>query len=76
MLGTKWLYDFVNDNPLIEMLDITYVNDTHITRQNPKVVAINSVLEVDLTGQVCADSIGSKMHSGVGGQMDFIHGAS
>jgi acyl-CoA hydrolase len=58
------------------MLDIGYVNDTHIIRQNPKVTAINSALEVDITGQICADSIGPKMYSGVGGQMDFMRGAS
>ncbi|MEO6960593.1 MAG: acetyl-CoA hydrolase/transferase C-terminal domain-containing protein, partial [Puia sp.] len=76
VLGTKRLYQFVNDNPLIEMLDIGYVNDSHIIRQNPKVTAINSALEVDITGQVCADSIGPRMYSGVGGQMDFMRGAS
>jgi acyl-CoA hydrolase len=76
MLGTKRLYKFVNDNPLIEMLDIGYVNDTHVIRQNPKVTAINSAIEVDVTGQICADSIGCKMYSGVGGQMDFMRGAS
>jgi len=76
MVGTKKLYSFVNDNPMIEMLDIGYVNDVHIIRQNPKVVAINCALEIDLTGQVCADSIGLKMYSGVGGQMDFMRGAS
>lgn len=76
MIGTKKLYRFVNDNPMIEMLDIGYVNDVHIIRQNPKVVAINCALEIDLTGQICADSIGSKMYSGVGGQMDFMRGAS
>jgi 4-hydroxybutyrate CoA-transferase len=76
MLGTKRLYKFVNDNPLVEMLDIGYVNDTHVIRQNPKVTAVNSAVEIDLTGQVCADSIGSKMYSGVGGQMDFMRGAS
>lgn len=76
LLGTKRLYKFVHDNPMIEMLDIGYVNDTHIIRQNPKVTAINSALEIDLTGQVCADSIGSKMYSGVGGQMDFMRGAA
>jgi acyl-CoA hydrolase len=76
MIGTKKLYSFVNDNPMIEMLDIGYVNDVHIIRQNPKVVAINCALEIDLTGQVCADSIGLKMYSGVGGQMDFMRGAS
>ena len=76
MLGTKRLYQFANNNPIIEMLDISYVNDVHVIRQNPKVTAINSAIEVDLTGQVCADSIGTKMFSGVGGQMDFIRGAS
>jgi acyl-CoA hydrolase len=76
MLGTKKLYEFVHDNPMIDMLDIAYVNDVTVIRQNPRVTAINSALEVDLSGQVCADSIGSKMYSGVGGQMDFIRGAS
>jgi 4-hydroxybutyrate CoA-transferase len=76
MLGTKRLYQFVDDNPIIEMLDIAYVNDVHVIRQNPRVTAINSALEIDLTGQVCADSIGLKMFSGVGGQMDFMRGAS
>jgi 4-hydroxybutyrate CoA-transferase len=76
MLGTERLYKFVHDNPVIDMQDIGYVNDTHIIRQNPKVTAINSAVEVDLTGQICADSIGSKMYSGVGGQMDFMRGAS
>ena len=76
MLGTQRLYKFVHDNPMVDMQDIGYVNDTHIIRQNPKVTAINSAVEVDLTGQICADSIGSKMYSGVGGQMDFMRGAS
>lgn len=76
VMGTKKLYDFVNDNPLISMLDCSYVNDSNIIRQNPKTVAINSAIEIDLTGQVCADSIGQRMYSGVGGQMDFIRGAS
>jgi 4-hydroxybutyrate CoA-transferase len=76
MIGTQKLYRFVHDNPLIEMLDIGYVNEVHIIRQNPKVIAINSAIEIDLSGQVCADSIGSKMYSGVGGQMDFMRGAS
>jgi acyl-CoA hydrolase len=76
MLGTKRLYEFANNNPIIEMLDISYVNDVHVIRQNPKVTAINSAIEIDLTGQVCADSIGSKMFSGVGGQMDFMRGAA
>ena len=76
ILGTRKLYDYVSDNPLIEMRDSAYVNDTYIIRQNPKVTAINSAVEVDITGQVCADSIGSYLFSGVGGQMDFIRGAS
>ena len=76
MIGTRKLYQFVHDNPVIEMLDIGYVNEVHIIRQNPRVIAINSAIEIDLSGQVCADSIGSKMYSGVGGQMDFMRGAS
>lgn len=76
MVGTKKLYDFVNDNPAIRVMDIGYVNDTSIIRQNQKVTAINSALELDLTGQVCADSLGTYQYSGIGGQMDFIHGAS
>lgn len=75
-MGSQRLYDFMDDNPEIEMLDIAYVNDTAVIRQNPKVTAINSAVEIDLTGQVCADSIGTNMYSGVGGQMDFIRGAS
>lgn len=75
-MGTRRLYDFMDDNPEIEMLDIAYVNDTAIIRQNPKVTAINSAIEIDLTGQVCADSIGFRMFSGVGGQMDFMRGAA
>ncbi len=75
-MGSRRLYDFIDDNPLIAMLDIAYVNDTDVIRRNPKVSAINSAIEVDLTGQVCADSIGTKLYSGVGGQMDFIRGAS
>jgi acyl-CoA hydrolase len=76
VLGSKKLYDFIDDNPLIRMLDIDYVNDTKNIRQNPKMTAINSAIEIDLTGQVCADSIGTKIFSGVGGQMDFMRGAS
>jgi acyl-CoA hydrolase len=75
-MGTRRLYDFMDDNPEIEMLDITYVNDTAVIRQNPKVTAINSAIEIDITGQVCADSIGLRMFSGVGGQMDFMRGAA
>jgi 4-hydroxybutyrate CoA-transferase len=76
LMGTRRLYEFVDDNPMIEMEDAAYVNDTHIIRQNPKVVAINGAIAIDLSGQVCADSIGAQMYSGVGGQMDFIRGAS
>jgi acyl-CoA hydrolase len=76
LIGSQRLYDFVNDNPFIEMKESSFVNDTSKIRRNPKMVAINSAIEVDLTGQVCADSIGAKMYSGVGGQMDFIRGAS
>ncbi len=75
-LGSKRLYDFLDDNPLVAMLDMAYVNDTAVIRRNPKVTAINSAIEVDITGQVCADSIGDKQYSGVGGQMDFIRGAA
>ncbi|TDE15413.1 acetyl-CoA hydrolase/transferase family protein [Dyadobacter psychrotolerans] len=76
MVGTRKLYDFVNDNPAIRVMDIGYVNDTSIIRQNQKVTAINSAIELDITGQVCADSLGTYQYSGIGGQMDFIHGAS
>lgn len=75
-IGTRRLYEFIDDNPLIAMLDIEYVNNTAVIRKNPKVTAVNSALEVDLMGQICADSIGSLQYSGVGGQMDFIRGAS
>ena len=75
-MGTRRLYDFVDDNPLVAMLDIAYVNDPEVIRRNPRVTAINSAIEVDLTGQICADSIGTRQFSGVGGQMDFIRGAS
>lgn len=76
LIGSQRLYDFVNDNPFVEMKESSYVNDTARIRKNPKMVAINSAIEVDVTGQVCADSIGARMYSGVGGQMDFIRGAS
>jgi acyl-CoA hydrolase len=75
-LGSKRLYDFLDDNPLVAMLDMAYVNDVEVIRRNPKVTAINSAIEVDVTGQVCADSIGDRQYSGVGGQMDFIRGAA
>lgn len=76
LMGSKRLYDFVDDNSFIEMKESSAVNDTARIRKNPKMVAINSAIEVDVTGQVCADSIGGKMYSGVGGQMDFMRGAS
>ncbi|HEV8505305.1 MAG TPA: acetyl-CoA hydrolase/transferase C-terminal domain-containing protein [Chitinophagaceae bacterium] len=75
-LGTKRLYDFLDDNPAVHFLDIDYVNDPHIIRRNNKMVAINSAIEIDITGQVCADSIGTYQYSGVGGQMDFMRGAA
>lgn len=76
VLGTKAIYDFIHDNPEVLLLDCSYTNSPHIISQNPKVVAINSAIEIDLSGQVCADSIGSRIYSGVGGQMDFIRGAA
>ena len=76
LIGSQKLYDYVDDNPFIEMRASNYTNDVSIIKQNPKMVAINSAIEVDVTGQVCADSIGAHMYSGVGGQMDFIRGAS
>ena len=76
LVGSRKLYDFVDDNPSIALLGIDYVNDTAVIRQNPKVTAINSAIEVDITGQVCSDSIGTYHYSGVGGQMDFMRGAA
>ena len=70
----KRLYDFVHDNPMVELHPTDYVNDPFIIAQNDRMVAINSAIEVDLTGQVCADSIGPRLYSGVGGQVDFIYG--
>ena len=75
-IGTRRLYDYVHDNPAFAFLDIDYVNDPHVIRRNPKVVAINSAIEVDITGQVCADSVGTMQYSGIGGQMDFMRGAA
>jgi acyl-CoA hydrolase len=75
-VGTRRLYDYVHDNPAFVFLDIDYVNDPHVIRRNPKVIAINSAIEVDLTGQICADSIGTMQYSGIGGQMDFMRGAA
>ncbi len=73
--GSQKLYDFIDDNPLVQFKEAAYINDTAVIRRNPKVTAINSAIEIDLTGQICADSIGYKHFSGVGGQMDFIRGA-
>lgn len=75
-VGSQKLYDFIDDNPLVHFKEAGYTNDTAIIRKNPKVTAINSAIEIDLTGQVCADTIGTRQYSGVGGQMDFIRGAS
>ncbi|MBU3699351.1 MAG: acetyl-CoA hydrolase/transferase family protein [Candidatus Kapabacteria bacterium] len=76
VMGTKKLYDFIDDNPMVAMLDLSYVNNPATIQRNPKVTAINSAIEVDLTGQVCADSIGPIPYSGVGGQVDFMRGAA
>jgi acyl-CoA hydrolase/GNAT superfamily N-acetyltransferase len=74
-MGSEKLYEYVNDNPLFQMHPTSYVNDPYVISQNNKMIAINSALEIDLTGQVCADSIGHKFYSGIGGQVDFIRGA-
>lgn len=76
LMGSQKVYDFIDDNPGVLMMDVGYTNDPYIISQNPKTTAINSALQVDLTGQVCADSIGTKFYSGVGGQVDFVYGAS
>ena len=76
MMGTQRLYKFVDNNPMVEMRQVDYTNDTSVIRKHRRMTAINSAIEVDLTGQVCADSIGSRMYSGVGGQMDFMRGAA
>ncbi len=76
ILGTKRLYEWVHNNPLIEFLRTEYVNDPFVVSQNHRMVAVNSAIEVDLTGQICAASIGTKLYSGVGGQLDFVYGAS
>lgn len=75
-IGSPELYDFIDDNPIVHFKEAAYTNDTAIIRRNPKVTAINSAIEIDLTGQVCADTIGKYQFSGVGGQMDFIRGAA
>lgn len=74
--GSRKIYDFIDENPMVNMMDVGYTNDTRVIRKNPKVTAINSAIEIDVFGQVCADSIGTKHFSGIGGQMDFIRGAS
>lgn len=76
LMGSQQCYDFIDDNPMVKMMDVGYTNDPFIISKNPKVTAINSALQVDITGQACADSIGTKFFSGVGGQIDFIYGAS
>ncbi len=75
-LGSRELYDFVHNNPEVELYPIDYVNDSRLISQNDQMVTINSALEIDFTGQVCADSIGHKVYSGIGGYVDFMHGAS
>ena len=74
-MGTQRLYDFIDKNPSVEIAEACYTNEVGVIRQNPKVVSINSAIEVDITGQVCADSIGSNIYSGFGGQVDFVRGA-
>ena len=76
LMGTQRLYDFVHDNPMVEMRPTDYTNDTAVIRRFRRMCAVNSAIEVDLTGQVCADSVGARLYSGVGGQMDFIRGAA
>lgn len=76
VIGTERVYKFIHNNPAVLLLDAAYTNDASVIKQNPKVTAINSAIEVDMTGQVCADSIGTRIYSGVGGQMDFMRGAA
>lgn len=76
LMGSQKVYDFIDDNPMVLMQDVAYTNDPFIIAKNPRVTAINSALQVDITGQVCADSLGTTFYSGVGGQVDFIYGAS
>jgi acyl-CoA hydrolase len=76
IIGSQRLFDFVDDNPFVEFYPCDHTNDTAVIRKNDNVVAINSAIEVDITGQVCADSIGYRIYSGIGGQMDFIRGAA
>jgi acyl-CoA hydrolase len=76
VLGSQRLYDFVDDNPTVRFLDVEYVNDVRTIRRNPHAFSINSALQIDVSGQICADSIGTSIYSGVGGQIDFVRGAS
>ena len=76
LMGSQEVYNFIDDNPGVLMMDVGYTNDPYVISQNDRFVAINSAIQVDLTGQVCADSIGTKFWSGVGGQVDFVYGAS
>ena len=76
LMGSQRVYDFIDDNPMVAMMDVGYTNDPYVIAKNPKMTAINSAVQIDLTGQVCADSIGKKFYSGTGGQVDFIYGAS
>ena len=76
LMGSQKVYDFIDDNPMVAMMDVGYTNDPYIMSRNPRLTAINSAVQIDLTGQVCADSIGLKFYSGVGGQVDFVYGAS
>ena len=76
LMGSQKVYDFIDDNPMVAMMDVGYTNDPFVIARNPKMTAINSAVQIDLTGQVCADSIGTRFYSGVGGQVDFVYGAS
>ena len=76
LMGSQKVYDFIDDNPMVAMMDVGYTNDPYVMSRNPRMTAINSAVQIDLTGQVCADSIGLKFYSGVGGQVDFVYGAS
>ena len=76
LMGSQRCYDFLDDNPMVAMMDVAYTNNPYVIAKNPKMTAINSALQIDITGQVCADSLGLKFYSGVGGQVDFIYGAS
>ena len=75
-MGSQKVYDFIDDNPMVAMMDVGYTNDPYVMSRNPRMTAINSSVQIDLTGHVCADSIGLKFYSGVGGQVDFVYGAS